>query len=87
MDKVRVASRRYIPRGCTTNHIPGLSEESKSLYEEYNKQYASDTFDKVTLDTGNALMNNLKEEKEKRWEEAIISANMTHNSRKAWKII
>ena len=28
VDKVRVASRRYIPRGCRTNHIPGLSEES-----------------------------------------------------------
>ena len=41
MDKVRVASRRYIPRGCSrTNYIPGLSEESKSLFEEYMKQYA-----------------------------------------------
>ena len=35
VDKVRVASRSYIPRGCRTNHIPDLSEESKSLYEEY----------------------------------------------------
>ena len=25
VDKVRVASRRYIPRGCRTNPIPGLS--------------------------------------------------------------
>ena len=32
VDKVRVASRRYIARGYRTNHIPGLSEESKSLY-------------------------------------------------------
>ena len=38
VDKVRVASSRYIPRGCRTNHIPGLSEESKSMYEEYKKQ-------------------------------------------------
>ena len=27
VDKVRVASRRCIPRGCRTNHIPDLSEE------------------------------------------------------------
>ena len=36
--KVRVASRRYIPRRCRTSYIPGLSEESKSLHEEYKKQ-------------------------------------------------
>ena len=65
MDKVRVASIRYIPRRCRTNHIPGLSEESKSLYEEYKKQYVSDPFDNGTIETGNALMNNMKEEKKK----------------------
>ena len=77
VDKERVASRRYIPRGCRTNHIPGLSEKSKSLYEEYKKQYASDHFDNGTIETG----------KRKRWEEVITTTNMTHNSRKAWKII
>ena len=87
VDKVCVASRMYIPRGCRTNHIFSLSEESKSLYEEYKKQYASDPFDNGTIETGNALMNNMKEEKKKRWEEVITSTNMTHNSRKAWKII
>ena len=66
MDKVRVASRRYIPRGCRTNHIPGLSEESKNLYEEYKKQYSSDPFDNGTIETGNALMNNMKKDKKKR---------------------
>ena len=73
--------------GCRTNHIPGLSEESKSLYEDYTKQYTSDPFDNVTIETGNALMNNMKEEKKKRWEEVISSTNMTHNSRKMWRII
>ena len=32
-------------------------------------------------------MNNMKEEKKKRWEEVITSTNMTHNSRKGCKII
>ena len=41
VDKVGVASRRYIPRECRTNHIPGLSEESNNLYEAYKKQYAT----------------------------------------------
>ena len=83
VDKVHVASRRFIPRECRTNHIPSLSEESKSLYEEYKKQYANDPFDNGTR---NALMNIMEEEK-KRWEEVITSNNMSHNSRKAWKII
>ena len=82
-----MASRRYIPRGCRANHIPGLSEQSKSLFEEYKKQYASDPFDNGTIETANVLMNSMKEEKKMRWEEVIISINMTHNSRKAWKII
>ena len=33
VENVRVVSRRYIPGGCRTNYIPGLSEESKSMYE------------------------------------------------------
>ena len=42
-----MASRRYILRGCRTKYIPGLSEESKSLYEEYKKH-----FDNGTIETG-----------------------------------
>ena len=38
-------SLSYIPRGCRTNYIPGLSKESKSMYEDFKKQYASDPFD------------------------------------------
>ena len=45
-----MASRNYIPRGCRTNHIPGLSEESKSMHEEYKTQYASDPFDNGTIE-------------------------------------
>ena len=39
IDLVRVVCRRHIPRGCRTNYIPGLTEESQSLYETYKKQY------------------------------------------------
>ena len=28
---IRVVSRRHIPRGCRTNYIPGLREESQSI--------------------------------------------------------
>ena len=37
VENVRVASRRYIPKACRTNYIPGLSEESKSICEDYKQ--------------------------------------------------
>ena len=52
----------------------------------YNKPYVSDPFDNGTIETGNALMNHMKEEKG-RWEEVITSTNMARNIRKAWKTI
>ena len=78
----------YVPRGCITNCISGLSEESKSMYVCIlpKKQYASGPYDNSTIETGDALINNMKEEK-KRWEEIITTTIMTHNSRKAWNTI
>ena len=84
---IRVVSRRHIPRGCRTNYIPGLTEESQSLHEAYKKQYSSNPFAQGTLETGNKLIDTMKEEKKKRWEEVITSIDLTHNSRKAWQTI
>ena len=52
----------YIPRGYKQNYIPGLSGESKILYEGYKKQHANYPFDNGTLENGNALMNTMKED-------------------------
>ena len=84
---VRNASRRYITRGCRTEFIPGLTEESKSLYEAYKTQYSNSPFDVVTIESGNALLDSMIKEKKRRWEEVITSTNMTHNSRQTWKTI
>ena len=62
---VRVVFRRHIPRGCRTNCIPGLTEESQSLYEAYKKQYTSSPFAEGTLETGNKWIDTMKEEKKK----------------------
>ena len=56
-----MVSRRHIPRGCRTNYIPGLMEESQSLYEAYKKQYSSNPFAEGT-ETGNKLIDTMKEE-------------------------
>ena len=82
-----VASRKHIPRGYRSHYIPGLSEESKSLYEAYKKQYMSNPFDRTTLDTGNELISNMAAENKRRWEEMITSTDLAGNSRKAWQTI
>ena len=35
VESVHIPSRKRIPRGCRTEYIPGLTAESKSLYEAY----------------------------------------------------
>ena len=77
--------RNHIPRGCRSHYIPGLSEESRSLYEAYKKQYMSNHFDTTTLDTGNKLISKMEAENKRRWEEMITSTDLTGNSLKAWQ--
>ena len=50
VEAICVTSGQYIPRGCRNHYIPGQSEESKSLYEAYKKQYMSNPLDSTTLD-------------------------------------
>ena len=54
VEAIRVTSRKYIT--CRIHYIPGLSEESKGLYEAYKKQYMNHPFDSTTLDTCNELI-------------------------------
>ena len=74
-------------RWCRSHYIPGLSEESKSLYEAYKKQYMSNPFNSTTLDTGNELISKMAAENKRRWEEMITSTDLTGNSRTAWQTI
>ena len=60
---VRTASRRHIPKECRAEFIPGLTEESKSLYEAYKTQYSNSPFDDGTMESGNTLLDSMIEEK------------------------
>ena len=82
-----VVSRRHIPRGCRSNYIPVLTEESKNLYEAYKRQYSSNHFGEGTLETGAKLIDTMKEQKRKNWKKVITSTDLNHNSRKAWQTI
>ena len=65
-----------------SNYIPGFTDESKSLYEAYKKQYSIDPFGETHINTRNTLIGKMKDEKS--WEEVITSTDLTHNSRMAW---
>ena len=82
-----MASRKSIPRGCRSNYIPGLTDESESIYEAYKKPYSIDPFGETISDTGNTLIDKMKDEKKKSWYEVITLTDLTHNSRRAWQTI
>ena len=84
---LHMESKKHIPRGCRSNYIPRLTDEFKSLYEAYKKQYSIDPFGETIIDTGNTLIDKMKDEKKKSWEEVITSNDLTHNSRRAWQTI
>ena len=80
-------SLQHIPRGCRKQYIPGMNEQSKQLYDEYNSAYNEDPFAEETIQLGEALTSSLATEKMQRWKEMIESTNMTQNSKKAWTTI
>ena len=66
---LRMISRKHIPRGCRSNYISGLTDESKSLYEAYKKQYSIDPFGETTIDTGKNI-----DRQYERWEEEELGS-------------
>ena len=84
---LHMASRKHISRECMLNYIPALTDESKSIFEAYNKQWSVDSFSETTIDTGNTLLDKMKDEKKNSWEEVITSTDLTHNSPRAWQTI
>ena len=54
---VREAPRRHLPRGCRTGYVPGLTDESNSLYEAHKCKYSSSPFEHGTILSGITLIN------------------------------
>ena len=59
VEYVRVVSIRYITRGCRTEYISCLTEESKRCYDTYKKQYVSGPFSNSTMKSGTNLLDNM----------------------------
>ena len=72
VEAICMIPRKHIPRGVRISHyIPGLSKESKSLYEAYKKQYISNPLDSTTLDTGNDMISKMRWQRRTRGDDHI----------------
>ena len=56
-----MAPIRHIQRGCRTEYVPGLTGESKSLYEAYKRKYSNGPFDDGPIESGNTLIDKMTE--------------------------
>ena len=84
---VRRSSNKNIPRGCRTSYVCGLNDQSKVMYEDYQRRFAEDPFNEDTVRVGDALLDEISEVQCSKWKEMIESTDFTHSSRKAWKTI
>ena len=84
---VRRSSNKNIPRGCRTSYVCGLNDQSKEMYEDYQRRFAEDPYNEDTVRVGDALLDDISEAHRSKWKEMIESTDFTHSSRKAWKTI
>ena len=49
---VRRSSNKNIPRGCRTSYVCGLNDQSKDMYEDYQRRFAEDPFNEDTVRVG-----------------------------------
>ena len=84
---VRQASNKNIPRGCRTSYVCGLNDQSKVMYEDYQRRFAQNPFDMETVNAGERLLDEISEAQHSKWQTLIESTDFTHSSRKAWRTI
>ncbi|XP_071476748.1 uncharacterized protein [Diadema antillarum] len=85
--KVKASSRRHIPRGCRTEYVPGLSQDSAALYASYREKFETDPFSAETIAAGEELSAAISADRRKSWQDLIESVDMTHHSKKAWSTL
>ena len=94
----RMYSVLSIPPGdkigdATVHNLRGLQyafgkiNQSKDMYEDYQRRFAEDPFNEDTVRVGDALLDEISEAQRSKWKEMIESTDFTHSSRKAWKTI
>ena len=86
---VRRSSNKNIPCDCRSSYVCGLNDQSKDMYEDYQRRFAEDPFngDYTAGLEMRALLDEISEAQRSKLKEMIESTDFTHSSRKAWKTI
>ena len=87
IETIKTVSRKFIPRGCRTQYIPGLTDDLKVLYEDYIKSYNLDPFSEDTISLGINVSTEIANYRRLEWESIITNIDMKHSSRQAWKTL
>jgi len=79
-ESVLSAAKHYIPRGHRTKYVSCSDKESEALYRSFTRASLG-TF------SASSLPSRLGQQKQERWEKAVISIDFWNSSRKAWRTI
>ena len=69
---VRRSSNKNIPRGCRTSYVCGIYDQSKDMYEDYQRRFAEDPFNEDTVRVGDALLDEISEAQCSKWKESTV---------------
>ena len=81
---LKKSARKYIPRGGRIDSIPGLTKETKLLYDKYQNKFKENPFSEDTIELGESIMVQLAAIQQETWIHFVESTDLTQNSRKAW---
>lgn len=84
---VKKCSRRFIPRGCRTSFIPGLTSDEVALLTEYKKLFEENPFSESTVEAGNRLISAIRETKRDHWIKTVEDLDLRRDSHKAWRLL
>lgn len=87
VEVVKKISRKYIPRGCRTEYIPGMKKNLTDKLYKYGESFKNHPFELETEVLGEELMEDIANERKKEWQKTMEGMDMKQNSSKAWRLI
>lgn len=84
---VKKISRKYIPRSCCTEYIPGMKKNFTYKLYKYEESFKNQPFEPETNALEEKLMENIANERKKEWQKTLEGIDMKQNSSKAWGLI
>ena len=77
---LKKSARKYIPRGCRIDYMPGFTKETKLLYDKYQNKFKENPFSEDTIELGESIMVHLASVQQERWIHFAESIDLNQNS-------